>query len=69
MKSFKCADLLVGDVLLFIPCFCLTRIIKQITPRFVYFHDGGKTSIGALSRQLSKNMYEITRNGILIFPE
>lgn len=69
MKTLKCEDLLIGDVLLFIPCFCLTRIVKQITPRFVLFHDGSKISVTTLNRQLSKNMYEITRNGVLIFPE
>ena len=61
-------DLQVDDVLLYIPCPILTRIIKKITPRTVFFHDCTTMSTGSLDTGLSNEQFEVTRKGTLIFP-
>lgn len=67
-KQLTVVDLKIDDVLLYIPCPILTRIIKKITPRTVFFHDGTTMSINALDSGLSKHQFEVTRNGTLIYP-
>jgi hypothetical protein len=62
------ADLKLDDVVLYIPCPVLTRIIKKISPRTVFFHDGSTMSISSLNKGLSENKFEITRKGTIIFP-
>lgn len=62
-------DLCAGDILLYIPCPILTRIIKIIGKRTINFHDGSTCSRSTLNKWLLEDKLEITRNSRLIYPE
>ena len=69
MKHFSSNNLLVGDVVLYIPCPILTRIIKKISSRTIFFHDGTTLSRTTFDISLKNNQFEITRNGSIIYPD
>ena len=68
-KVLTSSDLLEGDVLLYVDCPVLTRIVKNITSRSVIFHDGSSISIRCLDTRLADEKFEVTRRGVLIYPE
>ena len=68
MKHFNSDDLLVDDVVLYIPCPILTRIVKKISDRTIFFHDGTTLSRTTFDISLKNEKFEITRNGSIIHP-
>lgn len=66
--TFTSSDLLIDDILLYVDCPVLTRIVKNITSRSVIFHDGSSISIRCLDSRLADGKFEVTRNGELIYP-
>ena len=69
MKHFSSNNLLVDDVVLFISCPVLTRIVKKISIRSIFFHDGTTISRKTFDDYLKNNKFEVTRNGKLIYPD
>jgi hypothetical protein len=67
-KILTSSDLLEDDILLYVDCPVLTRIVKKITSRSVMFHDGSSISIRCLDARLADEKFEVTRNGELIYP-
>lgn len=69
MSSFTTKNLKEGDVVLYVDCPILTRIVKKITKRSVMFHDNTSASLRFVNMRLAANKFEVTRNGELIHPE
>lgn len=68
MKQFSSNNLLVDDVVLYIPCSILTRVVKKISAHSIFFHD---TTLSRTSFDISvkNNKFEITRKGSIIYPD
>jgi hypothetical protein len=69
MKQFTCSDLLNGDILLYVACPVLTRIVESVSSRSVIFKDGSTMSARTLDIQLANGKFEVTRDSAVIFPE
>lgn len=69
MKQFSSNDLLVDDIVLYTPCPILTRIVKKISARSIFFHDNTTLSRAGFDISVKNGKFEITRNGVVIYPD